>query len=363
MKIGIITYYNVHNHGAVLQANALRTILQKKGHQVEFLTFDRNYDYVDKESVKKYRISISSIPYYIKYVFDKGLKNFFYNIKKNELLNKYRNNKFIIGNRYNEFDGDLVIIGSDEVFSLEIGFNPFMYGHGIKCKNIISYAGCFGPTTIEDIKSKNLEDIINSGMHKLKSISVRDLNSYNVVNEISNIDSTIVCDPVILYGYKKEMDYYKPPYKKYILIYSYDKSMNDPYEIKKIREYAKKNNLKVYSVAYYHSWCDKNILVSPTQLMGVIKNSELIITDTFHGAVLSIICNTPMIVKLRTNQNKLEYLLNEYNLADRIIEDFGELNKVASEEVDFSEVNKIINKKREKSLNYLYNILEDIDVK
>ena len=88
MKIGIITYYNVHNHGAVLQANALRTILQKKGHQVEFLTFDRNYDYVDKESVNKYRISISSIPYYIKYVFDKGLKNFFYNIKKNELLNK-----------------------------------------------------------------------------------------------------------------------------------------------------------------------------------------------------------------------------------------------------------------------------------
>ena len=27
MKIGILTYYGVHNHGAVLQANALKTCL------------------------------------------------------------------------------------------------------------------------------------------------------------------------------------------------------------------------------------------------------------------------------------------------------------------------------------------------
>ena len=46
MKIGILTYYGVHNHGAVLQANALRTYLMGKGHEVSFLTFDRNYDFI-----------------------------------------------------------------------------------------------------------------------------------------------------------------------------------------------------------------------------------------------------------------------------------------------------------------------------
>ncbi|GIC73081.1 hypothetical protein LFLT20_00850 [Limosilactobacillus fermentum] len=43
MKIGILTYYGVHNHGAVLQANALKSVLQKIGHEVSFVSFERNY--------------------------------------------------------------------------------------------------------------------------------------------------------------------------------------------------------------------------------------------------------------------------------------------------------------------------------
>lgn len=40
MKIGILTYYGVHNHGAVLQANALRQVLLNKGHDCGFLEFE-----------------------------------------------------------------------------------------------------------------------------------------------------------------------------------------------------------------------------------------------------------------------------------------------------------------------------------
>lgn len=38
MKIGILTYYGVHNHGAVLQANALKTVLEQKDMSVVFLS-------------------------------------------------------------------------------------------------------------------------------------------------------------------------------------------------------------------------------------------------------------------------------------------------------------------------------------
>lgn len=31
MEIGILTYYGVHNHGAVLQVNALKMVLEEKG--------------------------------------------------------------------------------------------------------------------------------------------------------------------------------------------------------------------------------------------------------------------------------------------------------------------------------------------
>ena len=79
MKIGILTYYGVHNHGAVLQANALRTFLVNKGHEVTFLTFERNYDFITKEKAKKYQGGISSIPFYFKYLIDKGAFNIIYN--------------------------------------------------------------------------------------------------------------------------------------------------------------------------------------------------------------------------------------------------------------------------------------------
>ena len=68
MEIGILTYYGVHNHGAVLQANGLKRILEKQGHSVRFLSFERNYDYIPAEQTKKYKIGIGSIPYYFKYL-------------------------------------------------------------------------------------------------------------------------------------------------------------------------------------------------------------------------------------------------------------------------------------------------------
>ena len=72
MKIGILTYYGVHSHGAVSQANALKTVLENMGHEVCFVTFERNYDYIPVEQSRKYKISVASIPFYAKYLLEKG---------------------------------------------------------------------------------------------------------------------------------------------------------------------------------------------------------------------------------------------------------------------------------------------------
>ena len=67
MQVGILTYYGVHNHGAVLQANALKSVLQKLGHEVSFLSFERSYEYISAEQTKKYKIGLRSVPYYFKF--------------------------------------------------------------------------------------------------------------------------------------------------------------------------------------------------------------------------------------------------------------------------------------------------------
>lgn len=357
MKVGILTYYGVHNHGAVLQANALNTIIKSLGYECGFLKFERDYSLIPQKQVNKYKLNLKSILFYIRYLQEKGIGNILYNFTKSRVLKKYRIQNLPLKEDYYQFSGDIVVIGSDEVFSLEIGINPFLYGNIPNAKRIISYAGSFGPTNVKDIKSLHLEQMIKSGFEKMEAIGVRDENSKNVIHEIAGCSSILVCDPVILYGYEKEMLLFKPSVKRYILVYSYDRSMNNPKETEEVIKYAKKRDLKVYSVGYYHEWC-KSIQATPEELLGWIKNAELVITDTFHGAVMSIICNTAMVVKLRGNKNKLEFLLGQYGLSDRIITQFKEIENIAERPIDFECVNNYIKKYRKESINFLKNALK-----
>ncbi len=352
MKIGILTYYGVHNHGAVLQANAMKTVLEKKGHECGFLEFERSYSNISQQQANKYKLGFGSIAFYTKYFMEKGAGNILYNMSKKRTLEKFRATNIPMMGKYENFMGDLVVIGSDEVFSLEIGVNPFLYGNGLKTKHIISYAGCFGPTTYADVVKQDQQKMISDGLHNMDAVSVRDWNSMETVKKVSGIDATLVCDPVILYGYEKEMMLFTPPMKDYILIYSYDKNLNDVAEYNYIRDYAEKHNLKIVSVGYYHKWC-KSIDASPFELLGWIKNARLVVTDTFHGSVMSIICNTSAVVKLRGNQNKLRFLLSEYGLLDWTISEFSEMESVANREVDFNTVNAVIKERRATSMKFL----------
>lgn len=352
MEVGILTYYGVHNHGAVLQANALKTLLESKGHRCAFLAFERSYSNIPQKQVSKYKIGLGSVGFYLKYLQQKGPGNILYNIRKRRTLGRFRKANFPLYGNYEDFCGDLAIIGSDEVFSLEIGVNPFLYGNGLKAKYVISYAASFGPTTYEDVVQQKQKQMISDGLHRLDAVSVRDQNSLEVVEKISGIRAALACDPVILYGYEKEMHKFLPPIKNYILIYSYDKNLNDASEYRHIKGYAKKHDLEIVSVGYYHPWC-KSVDASPIELLGWVKNATLVVTDTFHGAVMSIICNIPSVVKLSGNRNKLEFLLSEYGLLERTVSDFSELERVAGKSVNFDAVNAAILERRAVSMKFL----------
>lgn len=360
MNIGILTYYGVHNHGAILQAFALKKTLEDMGHHVEFLTFKRNYDFILEGNEKKYSFSLININFYAKYLINNGPGTFIYNFRKNQILNKFKKSSFFIGDRYSDSKVDCVCIGSDEVFAIDVGINPFFYGHVLKSKRIFSYAGSFGSTTLEDIYKCGCSELINSGFEKMFKIGVRDQNSYDIVKHLSKNPPSLVCDPVILYGYENEISRAKKQTKeKYILLYSYDKNSNKISEIQSLKNFAKRHNYKLYSVGYYHKWCDKNIVVNPLDLLAYFKYAEFIITDTFHGCVLSIVCNKQFAAKLRNNSNKLKFLLEQYNLSIRILTDYNELEMKFVETVDYNIINQLVLKYRNDSKLFLNRCLEN----
>ena len=366
-KTGIITHHDVHNHGAHLQLFALSRVLGTLGYDAKALRYRKNYDFMAENASKKYNIGLSSIPTYVKYLIQKGAGRTLYNMKKRNILKKFRENQSLVGEYYsNAKDLDLVVIGSDEIFSIEPGLNPWFFGMGVPCDKVISYAASFGSTTKEFIDKKHAEEFIAAGIKRLSACSVRDMNSQSIVGALSGKDPLIVCDPVILYGYIEEIAKARARMEKkkkkgkYILVYSYDNTMNEKENVAKIKAYAKAKGMKLYSVGFYHKWCDKNINVDPIDIFDWFVNAEEVITDTFHGAVLSIVTNSTVFVKLKpTNRNKLLWLMKEYGLEGRVLDDFSELSKVAESAIDFDKVNAMVAEKRTLSLNYLKEAIKN----
>lgn len=361
MKAGIITHFDVHNHGANLQMYALIQQLGELGYNAKALKFQKNYDFMGGAQIAaKYNISIKSIPIYVKYLLNHGLFCTIFNFKKRNILSRFRKDYNLVGKYYSEAeDVDLVVIGSDEIFSVEAGPNPWYYGIGIPCNNQISYAASFGPTTVEMIEKHNVSALVRAGLENIRTISVRDQNSADIVKHYTDKNVPIVCDPVLLYSFEKfysseiKTSFRKIHYERYCIVYSYDYNMNDEETISSIKDYAKDHNLKIYSVGYYHKWCDININLSPLDIFKWFACAEMVFTDTFHGTVISLVTESQFVSMIRGNGNKLEFLLNQYGVADRRVSSFTDSSRVTVNPIDYSVVAKKKREIQDESLRYL----------
>ncbi|MBD5317011.1 MAG: polysaccharide pyruvyl transferase family protein [Bacteroides sp.] len=362
-RIGIITHYDVHNHGALLQLTALIKVLNKKGVMASALRFDKNYDFLGHGMKARYDISIRSIGIYLKYFMAKGLGRTLYNFNKHHTLNHYRKESSIIGDYYSESSPlDAVIVGSDEVFALHTGPTPVFFGHCLPTENVISYAGSFGPTTLDDIDRLHSRSLISSGLAGMKRVTVRDANSAEIVETLTGKKPDIVVDPVLLYGFQDEIASL-PKVKKpdYLLIYSYDNRLNSPEEINAIKAYARQHKLKTLSAGFYHSWCDFNVDVDPINLLAYFRDAQAVVTDTFHGAVISIITSAKLAVKTReSNHLKLSNLLNEYRLESRLITNWNQLPEIMESPIDKASVESEVNHRRKASMSSLDAMLDTI---
>lgn len=362
LKIRIITHHAVHNHGAVLQLYALEKVLSKYDSDVCALDYQKNYDFLDEDANTKYNISIKSIPYYIGFLRKNGFSKTLFNVKKRGILESFKRDHAMVGEYYSRCkDLDAAFIGSDEVFSIETGLNPFFWGMGVPTDNCFAYAGCFGPTTLRFIQEKHAVEFVKGGIQRFSQISVRDENSRKIIHELSGVLPEQVCDPVILYRFSEEKKQFKRPMQeKYLFVYAYDNNMNDEGEVTSILRYAKENSLKVVTAGFYHKWCDRSVNVDPLELLCWISFAECVVTDTFHGTVMSMIMNTPFATKIRGNRNKLGFLLEEYNCLNREITDFKNLGSVLDTTMSFDEVNRIMTEKQMQGRAYIQACIDSI---
>ena len=346
MKVSIITLYSANNIGAYLQAFSLQKV-------VESVVGEGNSSFVrfvnpateQGEKIKKAGRYLKQLK--LRHV-----------VFKYRTVQKYRSAAKCLHIDEQVFSPDreyeTVIVGSDEVWncaSTRFIHHEQYFAKNLKANNMIAYAPCAGSTTV-DMLWENGVDF--SGFHHL---SVRDKKTYNLVRSIDKREPTFVCDPTLLIdSFSPYIDQTVPIREKgYILVYSYGLKRQDTLQITK---FARKHNKKLISVGNFNPWCDKNIVVDPFEFLTWIQSADMVVTSTFHGAVLSVKLHKQVAVYAGEN-HKVKYFLEQMDLENRCVSETRFIEDVFAHQMDYDAVERKIAHMKAASMTYLREALQD----
>lgn len=358
--VGILSMQRVLNYGSFLQAYALRELLQyTETDEVYFVDIEQGRQLPGYEPKKK----ITRIAKVFKLFFTGSVCVKIRDIKfQEQLRTSIARSMSILGlDKQSHKRFDVVIIGSDEVFNCcqvsSWGYTTQLYGNVPGAKKVISYAGSFGHTTYEQLVDLGLDREIGETMKTMAAISVRDKNSFEIVEKTTGIKPEIHLDPVLIYGYEKEIASRRVSYpEKYMVVYSYQGRIDDQNEIKEIVSFARSERLKVISIFCRYDWCDEAVIPdTPFDVLAWFKGAEYIVTDTFHGTIFSVITHRPFCVFIReSNCQKLGFLLEKLGLRER-----GNrcISSIMKHPIDYSLVEEILRQERVRTCEYLRNMI------
>lgn len=364
-KIKILSFSrtNLENYGGLLQTYALCTVLRRMEAICEPLNYyPKAYHASGLHKIKSIFYKIFSILF--------GSKKRIIRTKKfaiNQIGFAPKKLKNTNSLKKAVLKSDILILGSDQIW------NPYINNHdnnfyGNFCKlskiKIYSYAASFGRT---EFKNNELEFIKNN-LVGIDVISVREEHAKKILDQIS-IPSRLDLDPTLLLSSndwnivaKESRCNISEPY---ILCYIMPGNSDVVKNIKEVaRCESKKTGIKkiVYIGQKYSRFLEKNNYFSagPSEWVYLFKNASLIITNSFHGVVFSILYQKKFwsIVSKDTSQNvltsRIESILSILNLKDRMISSPSEINDCC---LEYEYAMKKIKNLRLNSLKYLNSII------
>lgn len=354
MKVGILTLPIGGNVGGVLQAFALQEYLKRMGHDV--LLLDRRYNF-DRPSIRKLaRDTIRKIRLYyrkIRYGDIHSPKTFVrkYISKTGELLSKEDVKRAIFLNSL-----DTIIVGSDQVWNkdllcfLDKGEFFLSFLKDCKTPQRLAYAASFG-TELWEI-SENLQEC-KAGIKAFKAVSVREKSGVKICRNQFQINPVHVLDPTMLLtkedyiGIINENDKFPPPGELLCYILNKTDIIDNA-----ISDFAKRNGIK-----YYDYFRPRKEGVDVCQWLQAFHKTDMIITDSFHGCVFSILFNKPFVTfgNNERGQTRFDSLLEIMGLTDRQVKVINpeKITEIFQKKIDWSNVNAKLDEWRMISTQYL----------
>ncbi len=368
--IHIVTHPLIGNFGGILQAYALQHTLSTMGYRVKVLEeiplFARE-DYFShgmrvkrqqlKETVKLMLGRMPNVPIFLKRKMAKSFKRRFMQM----------------GDKSDIGSGDSFVVGSDQVWRLEYTRAMGGAGHYFldfateeQRRRSMAYAASFGTDEWEGEPEETAA--CRALLNDFQAVSVREKSGVALCREVLGKEAVQMPDPTLLlpaseYSRIIRKSFTRKPSELYMADYVLDST---PEIQQLVAQIARKQGLlrrHLMPQAQAERVCDRFFMSVP-QWLRSIRDSECVVTDSFHGCVFSIIFNKPFVClgNSARGNSRFDTLLGAFDLQERMLSapTTQAVTNLLAVPIDWKKVNDRISEERHRAMQFLRQNLPSI---
>lgn len=333
MKIGILTFHEADNYGALLQAYALQQTIKKLGMESEFVAIERE----PKQTVPQ---NSAAMAVFMKRVAQAGEK-------RKEMLKQFRNTYLDISPMYRKEEVQQLndrysffLAGSDQIWNFKIPeVDPRYFLPFASREKKYSYAASFGSGEIPE----KVSAWCSSQLKTFRHISVREESGKKLVKSLTGAEAQVHADPALLLERADWEKISEERESNYVLLFLL---VYDAEAVQRAKELAlqKGAELKIVTAAFLpqlgmEAWCGTGV----QEWVTLVRNAQAVVTNSFHGTVFSILFERefeviPLKGELSSRNGRIEELLQKTGLA---------------ETRDFAKAKQVIGQMRKEAYDYL----------
>jgi len=365
-KVGIVSYNmygNFTNYGSALQTYALHTVLNNldpenlKSIVVDYCPdilrhkdilnpMDNMWD-TDNAARERCRLSLPAI----RINYDKFKA--FYRSRYDLSSTSYTSENF-----NNSLDDEKLagyVCGSDTIFAVpEFGFDDGYYANYEAMRGrSVAYAASFGDYGIPEEHLPHLK----SHLDNFNSIALRENDKIETVQALYHKPLYKVVDPTLLLDAEDYDKIAEAPKNRepYLLLYS---RRSNPRMDEFAEKFACENGLEIVEISLNAENADRHIMrydAGVEEFLGLVKNAEMVITNSFHGMIFAVQFRRPFyIFSRKLCDTKIQELLALFGIEGRLVSESMVPNAA---DIDFDMVHSRIATEREKSIEVLKSML------
>ena len=357
MKTGLLTFYHIHHYGAMLQAYATERAVASLGSECEIIDY-----YVNQDNTLFQRpTGLGSAAHDAHTALHYGPLKARY--ERFEAFS--RENLNISGRRYQsleelrqaELPYDVLLSGSDQIWNLDCTngiVNPFFLSFAGDRRRV-AYAPSLAHTSF---KPENFDKrSVSALLSKFDYISVREEETVPLFQPLVDKPIDVVLDPTLLLN---ASDYAEMISKmvlegEYIFMYLLREC---PELIESTVSMASATGRKVAYISEKNLDIPNSVNlfgVGPEEFVSLIAHAGLILTNSFHATVFSVLFHKPFRVFATDNSgSRMRDLLSNIGLSDRCVDVMCADNIVPC---DWDDVDSRLDSLREHSWAFLRKAL------